>query len=222
MEKIYKKAKKYNSILINDAAQAIAHEKVSFNSCDVIAFSANKFYGPTGLGVLGIKSELLRKVSPSKFGGGSVANINKDNSWTLKDTITIFEPGTPDLAGIYMFNESLNFFDSIGYKRTNAILDDLSIYLHNELSKLDNIDLYSKPGDKIALINVKNVNAQDVATYLGDKNIYTIAGIFCAPYLRNIKSDNSYLRISLAIYNNYDDIDKLVNELKNGGDFLEF
>ncbi|EFF41478.1 aminotransferase class V-fold PLP-dependent enzyme [Mycoplasmopsis alligatoris] len=221
LKNIYKKANLNGTIIVNDAAQAIAHQEVSFDNCDVIAFSANKFYGPTGLGVLAIKDRVLKKIRPSKFGGGSVAKIDKNNNWTLKETIAAFEPGTPDLAGMFMFNKAIDFFNTIGYKKTKVILKKLSIYLHTRLSSLSNVEVFTQPGDIICLINVKNVNAQDVATYLGDRNIYTIAGIFCAPYLRNIKPNSSYLRISLGIYNDFSDIDKLTYELENGGMFLE-
>ncbi|WP_322910661.1 aminotransferase class V-fold PLP-dependent enzyme [Mycoplasmopsis felis] len=208
--------------LFNDAAQAISHSKVSLNLFDIVVFSTNKFYGPTGMGILAIKEDLLKKLRPVKFGGGTVNEINKDHSFVLKTDISVFEPGTPDIAGFFMFDKGLDFFNSIGYQRTQNILKNLSIYLHKKLMKLKNINVYSKPGHYIALINVKNINPQDVATYLGQKNIYTIAGIFCAQYLKNVVSEHSFLRISLGIYNNYDDIDKLVDELEKGGDFYAF
>ncbi|QZE12407.1 aminotransferase class V-fold PLP-dependent enzyme [Mycoplasma sp. Ms02] len=222
MDEIYTRAKDVGAIVVNDAAQAIAHQKVSLKNNDVIVFSTNKLYGPTGLGVLAIKEELLRTIRPVKFGGGSVAKIDTDMTWTLKETIQVYEPGTPNLAGIFMFDKSLDFLNEVGYKRTKEILEKLSNYLYDKLSLLENVDIVTNKGDYITLINIKNINAQDVATYLGSRNIYTISGIFCAPYLRNIKPDHSYLRISLGIYNTYEEIDKLVNELKNGGDFYDF
>lgn len=69
--------KKYNVILVNDAAQSISHQKTSLNEYDVIAFSFNKFYGPTGMGVLALKEKLIKKLSLSKFGGGSLAEVKK-------------------------------------------------------------------------------------------------------------------------------------------------
>ncbi|QCZ36567.1 aminotransferase class V-fold PLP-dependent enzyme [Mycoplasma nasistruthionis] len=215
-------AKANNTIIFNDAAQAISHEKVSMELSDIVVFSTNKFYGPTGMGVLAIKKPILTKLRPVKFGGGSVNEILKDNTWSLKKTISAFEPGTPDIAGFFMFDKSLDFFESISYNYTQSKLNTLSKYLHEKLNKLENVEVFSKSGDYIALINVKDINAQDVATYLGTKGIVTIAGIFCAPYLRNIQQNYSFLRISLGIYNNFEDIDKLIHELENGGDFYAF
>lgn len=222
LDKIYQLANEVGAYLVNDAAQSIAHSPTSLKKSHIIAFSANKFYGPTGLGVLAIQKNLLRNLKPAKFGGGSISEIKKNLEWTKRDTISLFEPGTPDLAGLFMFDKSLDYFFGIGYKRTQVILHDLSIYLHQKLAPLDNVEVFSNPGDYIVLLNVKGINSQDVATYLGTKNIYTIAGIFCAHYLRNIKDTYSYLRVSLGIYNTFEDIDKLVEALKNGGDFYAF
>ncbi|MFV8470519.1 aminotransferase class V-fold PLP-dependent enzyme [Mycoplasma sp. VS509_3] len=222
IETIAAKAHQYGAFLFDDAAQAISHEPVSLQVVDAIAFSTNKFYGPTGMGVLAINKNLLTQLKPVKFGGGSVNAIDANACWDPKNTIAAYEPGTPDIAGFFMFDKALDFFDQVGYKQTQEILYELSTYLHEALSNLPNVTVYTKAGDNIALINVNGINAQDVATYLGSKNIYTIAGIFCAPYLRNIQDTYSFLRISLGIYNNKSDIDKLVEELKNGGDFYAF
>ncbi|MHA3839524.1 aminotransferase class V-fold PLP-dependent enzyme [Mycoplasma sp. HF14] len=216
------KAHEVGAILFDDAAQAIAHQQVSLKEVDAIAFSTNKFYGPTGMGILAIRSNILSQLRPVKFGGGSVNAIDKNACWNPKQSIAVFEPGTPDIAGFFMFDKSLDFFQSVGYKQTQEILKELSKYLHDQLAQLPNVEVFTHAGDYIALINVKNINAQDVATYLGSKNIYTIAGIFCAPYLRNIQETYSFLRISLGIYNNKEDIDKLIDALKNGGDFYAF
>ncbi|WP_036452816.1 aminotransferase class V-fold PLP-dependent enzyme [Mycoplasma buteonis] len=216
------KARSFNAIIVADAAQAIIHQKVSLQKVDVAVFSCNKFYGPTGLGVLAIRKNLLAKLSPAKFGGGSITEIKKDSTWGLRQTITAFEPGTPNLAAFFMFDKALDFFNSVGYQKTQNILEDLSQYLHSKLAKLSNVKVYSNPGDYIAILNVKGIHPQDVATYLGSKNIYTRAGIFCALYMRNVLTEDSFLRISLAIYNTYEDIDKLVYELEHGGDFYAF
>ncbi|MCT4469655.1 aminotransferase class V-fold PLP-dependent enzyme [Mycoplasma sp. HS2188] len=221
LEKIYQKAKEVGAILVNDAAQAIVYEKVSMNNCDVVAFSANKFYGPTGLGVLAVNNEVLSKLNPVNFGGGSVLNIDRENNWIKIPSIDLFEPGTANFAGIYMFNAAIDFFNThIGYENTGKILNDISNYAHKELKKINNIQVYSQPSDHIILFNIDGVDSHDIAHYLGQNNIYVRSGLFCAHYVRNVKESNSYVRVSLGVYNTKSDVRKLVDALKKGGDFI--
>lgn len=224
LETIYKLCKEKNIILINDAAQVITHQKISLHNSDVIVFSGNKLYGPTGVGVLCVKEDLLRKLEPQKWGGGQVQNIDY-NAWTAKNSLYKYEPGTLNFAGILGLNAAVNFIKLISYKKINQIENKLANYLYDELSKLDNIVIESKRGDLILLFNVKNIPSQDVTSYLGHKNIYVRSGIFCAHMItknNNIKYKNSYIRISISFYNTKRDVDILVKTLKKGGDFLEF
>ncbi|ENY69590.1 Nitrogen fixation protein NifS [Mycoplasmopsis bovigenitalium 51080] len=221
LNEIYAKAQKYNAIVVNDAAQAIVNEQVSMQNADVVAFSTNKFYGPTGVGVLAVKNNLLKKLSPNIYGGGSVLGIAKDCNWIQNNSIEGFEPGTANFAGLHMFDAALTFFNqNIGYEKTNKIIRDLSNYTHKILKKVKNIEIYSKPGDHIVLFNIKQHDSHDVAHYLGTQNIYVRSGVFCAHYLKNIYNENSYVRVSLGIYNNKKDIKRLVEALNNGGDFI--
>ncbi|BAP00875.1 nitrogen fixation protein NifS [Mycoplasmopsis californica HAZ160_1] len=218
---VYKRAQEVRAIVVNDAAQAIVYERVYARENEVIAFSANKFYGPTGLGILALDNNLLRELDPVNFGGGSVLNIDSQCSWVKKDSIELFEPGTANFSAMYMFDKSLDFFnEKIGYELTSHKLSELSIYAHKILKKIPNIKIYSKPGSHIILFNVDGVDSHDVAHYLGTNNIYVRSGLFCAHYVRNIKNENSYVRVSLGIYNNKNEIRKLAEVLKNGGDFL--
>ncbi|ADV34180.1 hypothetical protein MBIO_0217 [Mycoplasmopsis fermentans PG18] len=217
---IYKKAKKFNTLVVNDAAQAIVYERVSLNNCDAIAFSSNKFYGPTGFGVLAVKKEILQKLEAPFVGGGIINNIDSEKQYTLSTAADRFEAGTPNLAAINMFSVSINFFNQIGYCETQKILDELSFYAYQELSKIEGIKLYSNPKNHIIIFNIKNYNSHDVSHYLGTKNIYVRAGVFCDHYLKKITKEKSFVRVSLGIYNTKKDIDKLVKALKEGGDFL--
>ncbi|MCE6061372.1 aminotransferase class V-fold PLP-dependent enzyme [Mycoplasmopsis agalactiae] len=221
IESLYKKCHKVGAILVNDAAQAIVYEKVSLQNCDVIAFSANKFYGPTGLGALIIKEDILKELDPVTFGGGTISSVNKDNSFIIKNNIEKFEPGTLNFAAIFMFNRSIDFFNQyIGYEKSKQILKKLSNYAYDELLKVQNIEIYSKRDDHIILFNIKGINSQDVAHFLGVNNIYVRSGIFCAHYLKNFACNDSFVRVSLGVYNNKNDINKLTHALKKGGDFI--
>lgn len=221
MKKLFKKAKENNCYIVNDAAQAISHEKVSAKYSDIIAFSANKFFGPTGLGVLYVSKNILNKVNVAKYGGGTIEYIKTSGKWKSKESIIKHEPGTLNLAGIFGLNEALKFFNNLDKKWMKKYLYDLSIYAYNRLSKLKNIKIVSKKGDSILLLKTLDVSSQDLASYLGHKKIYVRSGFFCAQYLNNV-IDSPLVRISLHIYNNKNDINKLFKTIKEGGDFIDF
>ncbi len=220
IKQIFKKAKEVGAILVNDAAQAISHEKVDSDYSDIIAFSSNKFFGPTGLGILYVSKNVLDNVKVKKFGGGALDYVKSDGKWKSKDSIIKHEPGTLNLAGIFGFYEALNFWNSLDKEWVKNYLKNLSSYAYDELSKIHNLEIFSKKGDPIILFEIKDTPSQDVASYLGHRNIYVRSGNFCAQYLGNMIS-NPLVRVSLHIYNNINDIDKLVSTLKKGGDFLD-
>ncbi len=221
IETLYKKAKEYNSLIINDAAQAISHEKVDAKYFDAIAFSSNKLFGPTGLGILFIDENLLSKLESKKYGGGAVENINKNGEWNRKKSIIQHEAGTLNLSGIFGFYEALVFFENIDKKLMQKYLENLSIYAHKELSKIKDVIVLSNPKDFIILFEIKNISAQDISSYLGHKNVYVRSGWFCAQYLKYVHS-NPTIRVSLHIYNNKNDIDILCDLLKKKEDYLDF
>lgn len=221
IDEVYKKCQEVGAYLLNDAAQSIAYQKTSFENADIIVFSTNKFYGPTGLGILAMRREILDQCEAKRYGGGSVDYITANNEWKSKDSILMHEPGTMHLAGIFGFNAALDYFNSLDLKEINSYIDDLAKYLFDELSKIDNLRIASKRGDSIVLFWMKGSEPQDVSSFLGHHNIYVRSGIFCNQYLKRIK-DKSYIRISLSFYNTKDDIDKLCHALRNGGDFLGF
>ncbi|UWD33901.1 aminotransferase class V-fold PLP-dependent enzyme [Mesomycoplasma molare] len=221
-DEIYKKAKENNAIVLNDAAQAIAHEKVTFKNSDVVVFSANKMYGPTGLGVLAIKNKILKNINPVFFGGGAVEKIESSNDWVSKKGVSAFEPGTPNLAAIWQFEKSIDLINEIKIENIHELNLELSKYLYDQLLTIKDIKIASKRGDFITLFNIKNYASQDIASYLGHKDIYVRSGNFCSKLIPLVEDENDYVRVSLAFYNDKSDIDKLIQALKEGGDFLSF
>lgn len=222
LNEIYKKCKKYNAILVNDCAQAIVHKKIVFNNCDVLAFSGNKIYGPTGTGALIIKEELLEKLKPVKWGGGQVQNIFDLCGWNIRNSSSKWEPGTPNFSGLLQLGAAIEFFTSFDMDEIFNEERKIAEYAYDKLLEVPNIKIDSKRGDKIILFNIKNIPAQEIASYLGNRNIYVRSGAFCAYKFKEVPNlSNSYVRISLAMYNGKSDINKLVKELKNGGNFIE-
>ncbi len=215
------KAKKYQALIINDAAQAISHEEVNAKYFDAITFSSNKFFGPTGLGILYINKNLLTKIKSKKYGGGTVEKIEENGQWTRKPSIIQHEAGTLNLSAIFGFYEALVFYENIDKEAMKKYLKDLSIYAHKKLRNIKDIVVLSKSEDFIILFEVKNISAQDISSYLGHKNIYVRSGYFCAQYLQYVHN-NPTIRVSLHIYNDKKDIDVLCDLLNHKEDFLDF
>lgn len=217
-KQLYLKAQENGAIVINDAAQAIAHQDVSFKDSDVIVFSGNKLYGPTGIGVLAVKTNILTKLKPVTFGGGAINQINSNN-WIAKSGVEKFEPGTLNLAGIIGLSKALDYFKNSEFYKSYEI--ELAKYAHKKLKEVTGIKLYSLCGDINIIFNIKNYAAQDVANYLGKRKIIVRAGMHCAHMLNEIFDNKATIRISIAAYNNHEDIDNLVKILSKGGDFLD-
>lgn len=217
LNKVYEIAKARNIILINDAAQAITTEKVSLDNADVVVFSSNKLFGPTGSGVLAVRKELLNKLRPTTFGGGATAFLKMDTTYGVKESIERFEAGTPNTAGIIGMGAGIDYFNA--HTEDLKSLKELAKYAHDQLSTNKDITIHSQRGDEIIIFNVGNVPSQDVVDALSRKNIYLRSGVFCASL--NRADQNGSVRCSLAIYNTREDIDKMVNAIREGG-FFDF
>ncbi|PAK20969.1 hypothetical protein CJJ23_04480 [Mycoplasmopsis agassizii] len=216
-----------NIILVNDAAQAIVHEEVKLKNNQIIIFSANKFFGPTGLGFSIISKNIFNKIKPKIFGGGATNDIlfkkdNKSIDIVLKENIDGYEPGTSNLAGIMAMHGALDFADKFNTLEAKNKIIELSNYFVKELKKIENykINIYQRRDKFIVLFNIKNYHSQDISSYLASKNLYVRQGKFCSYLSFDNENDESFVRISFGIYNTKSDVDKLIYELKNGGDFF--
>ena len=218
IKEISKIAHDNNILMVVDAAQSVGHSKIDVQDFDIdfMAFSGHKMYGPTGIGVLYGKFELLDKVTPTNYGGGMNAVFNRDGYVELREIPTRLEGGTPNIEGVLGLSAAIDYIEKIGIEKINEYEKKLRKYLISELLKLDFIDIYNKEVDtNIVAFNIKNVFAQDTAVYLDKYNICVRAGNHCAKILGNELNINNTVRISLAFYNNKEEIDLLINVLKN-------
>lgn len=218
IKEISKIAHDNNILLVVDAAQGIAHQKIDVQDMDIdfMAFSGHKMYGPTGIGILYGKFDLLDKVRPFNYGGGMNAIFTKDGYVELREIPTRLEGGTPNIEGVLGLSAAIDYIENIGIDNINKYEKDLRKYLINELEKLDFIELYNKEVDtNIVVFNIKGVFAQDTAVYLDKYNICVRAGNHCAKILDNEINISNTVRISLSFYNNKEEIDLLINVLKN-------
>jgi len=215
---ISKLAHENNIMVVVDASQSIAHIPVDVQKLDIdfMAFSAHKMYSTTGTGVLYGKFDLLDKLVPINYGGGMNAIFTKDGFYELREIPTRLEAGTPNIEGVIALGEVIDYLSSIGMDKIYRYEHDLRKYLISELSKLDFIELYNKYNDSaIVAFNIKGVFSQDTAVYLDKYNICVRAGNHCAKILNNVFPVNNTCRISLSFYNTKEEVDALINVLKN-------
>ena len=218
IKEICKFAHENDIFVVVDGAQSLPHMKVDVQDldCDFLAFSAHKMYGPTGLGVLYGKRELLENLEPINLGGGMNESFDNPDAIILKDLPTRLEAGTPNIASVIAFSESIKYIQKIGIDKINEKEQQLRKYLIEKLVRIPHIDIINLEADSgIVTFNVNNIFAQDVAYYLNKYNICVRAGNHCAKILKNATNVTNTIRVSLAFYNTESEIDTLVELLKD-------
>lgn len=213
-------AHKKNIYVVVDAAQSIAHTKVDVQKLDIdfLAFSAHKIYGPTGVGVIYGKFNFLDKLIPRNYGGGMNAIFTTDGYLELREIPVRLEAGTPNIAGVIGLGAAIDYVNNIGIDNIKEYEHMLKRYLVSKLKQLDFIEIYNEfNSGSIVAFNIKNVFSQDTAVYLDKYNICVRAGNHCAKILNNVFNVNNTCRISLSFYNTKEEIDKLIEVLKNSG-----
>ena len=212
-----------NNIIFNvDGAQSVPHMKVDFknSNIDFLSFSGHKMCGPTGVGVLVGKRELLEKMEPLCYGGGMNNYFEEDNSYELKDIPTRFEAGTPPIAEVIGLGEAIEYLMNIGMDKIREHEKKLKEYLIDRIKDIDNLIIYNNSDTGIFSFNIDRVFAQDASIYLNHYNIYVRAGNHCAKLLKDEINIKNTVRVSMYFYNNYEDVDKLVDCLKNSHDIF--
>lgn len=224
IEKIGKICKEKNIYFVVDAAQSVSHIPIDVVKANVsfLAFSAHKMTGPTGVGVLYGKKELLNDMQPLKYGGGMNQSFESDNSYILKDYPIKFEAGTPPIAEVIGLGEAIKFITDIGVEKIHDHEYSLKKYLIDNLEKIPNIVLYNKNSKSgIVTFNIKGVFSQDTSVYLNHYNIAIRAGNHCAKILKDDLNIKNTCRISIYLYNTKEEIDKVIEVLKNSKDIFK-
>ena len=211
-------AHKNNILTLVDGAQSVPHMKVDVQDLDIdfLTFSAHKMCGPTGVGVLYGKKELLKDIKPIIFGGGMNADFSHDGTRIYKSMPDRLEAGTPNIAGVIGFGYVIKYLLEIGFDNIHKYELELKDYLIKRLKEIKEIKVYnenSKSG--IVTINYEGIFPQDLSIYLDKYNICTRAGNHCAKILKDELHIKNTCRISLYFYNNKEEIDKLIEALKN-------
>ena len=211
-------AHKHNIMVVLDAAQSAGHMKIDVQDLDVdfLALSAHKMYGPTGVGVLYGKEEVLKNIKPIIFGGGMNSSYGSDMTRVYDELPQLLEAGTPNIADVIAFGSVIEYINNIGLDKINEYEKDLKKYAIKKLKENKNIIIYNEHSEgSIVTINYKDVFAQDLAIYLNKYHICVRAGNHCSKILKDDLNIKNTVRISFAFYNTFEEIDKLVDALNN-------
>lgn len=211
-------AHKHNILVVVDGAQSVPHMKIDVNDLDVdfLAFSAHKMCGPTGVGILYGKENLLEEMYPTTFGGGMNASFSSDLSKEYDLVPRKFEAGTPNIEGVITFGYIIDYLNNIGMDNIHKYLLDLKKYAVNKLKEIEDLVIYNENNDSnLITFNKVGIFAQDLSIYLSKRNICIRAGNHCAKMLKEVINVKNTCRVSLYFYNTKEDIDALVEALKN-------
>lgn len=207
-----------NILLVVDGAQSVPHIAVDVKEMDIdfLAFSAHKMCGPTGVGVLYGKYELLDKLKPTVVGGGMNSTFSSDLESEYNSLPHRLEAGTPNIAGVIAFGKVISYLNNIGMDKIHKYELELKDYALSRLKENKNIIIYNENAESgIIAINYKDVFAQDLAIYLNKYNICVRAGNHCAKILKEEINVKNTCRISFYLYNTKEEIDRLIDALSN-------
>ena len=223
IKEITKIAHENNILVVVDGAQSVPHLKTDVKDLDIdfLAFSGHKMTGPTGVGVLYAKYELLDQIKPINLGGGMNEEFDTPESIELKPIPTRLEAGTPNIEGVIGLKAAIEYLNKIGMEKIHEHELELKKLLVEQLKMIPHITIYnSNSTSGIVAFNVDGIFAQDVAVYLNKHKVCVRAGNHCAKILKEeIKVANT-VRASIYLYNNQEDILKLVDLLKDRNKIL--
>ncbi len=209
-------AHKAGAVLVVDAAQAAPHLKVDVQDidCDFLGFSGHKMCGPTGIGVLYGKKQLLENMEPIEFGGEMIDFVGLYES-TWKELPWRFEAGTPIIAGAIGLGAAIDFLEEIGLDTITEHEHKLAAYAMEKMSTVDGLTIYGPKSAEnragVITFNIEDVHPHDVATVLDAEGIAVRAGHHCAQPLMKWLNVSATARASFYLYNSEDDVDKFVD-----------
>lgn len=224
VKELAKIAHDYGAVIAVDGAQSVPHipTDVKELGIDFLSFSGHKMCGPTGIGVLWGRYDLLSKMDPFLTGGGMNSKFDMCGNVKYLNPPSKFEAGTIHLAGIIGLRAAIEFLNDIGMENIFKHEEMLRDYFIEKTKNLDNLIIYNKYASTgIFTFNVKGVFAQDEATYLNSKGIAVRSGQHCAKILIDFLGEVATVRMSTYLYTTKEDIDALVDALKDGGDILD-
>jgi len=217
VEKIIEKAKAVGAKVLIDGAQAASHISINMQDLDVdfYCFSAHKLYGPTGVGVLYGKEDILNEL-PAYQGGGEMIKEVSFKKTTYAGLPHKFEAGTPNIAGVVAFKAAINFITGLGINNIAKYEEELLQYATQEVLKIEGLKIYGTANDKSAIIsfNINELHPYDIGMIIDKMGIAIRTGHHCTQPIMERFNIPGTARISLAVYNTKDEIDICIKAIK--------
>ncbi|AZQ41257.1 cysteine desulfurase [Streptococcus periodonticum] len=215
-----------NALLVVDGAQSVPHMKIDVQDLDVdfFSFSGHKMLGPTGIGVLYGKEELLERMSPVEFGGEMIDFVYEQEA-TWKELPWKFEAGTPNIAGAIGLAVAIDYLDKIGMETVHQYEQELIAYVFPKLQAVEGLTIYGSEDltqrSGVISFNLAGLHPHDVATALDYEGVAVRAGHHCAQPLLSYLGVAATVRASFYLYNTKADCDKLVEALQKTKEFFD-
>ncbi len=217
-------AHKVGAKVFIDGAQAIAHKKVDLQELDVdfFAFSGHKMFGPTGVGVLYGKEDLLNQMPPYQ-GGGDMIDVVTFDKTTYNTLPHKFEAGTPSISAVIGLGMAVDYINHVGLKNIQEAEEELLNYATEKLKSIPGLIVYGEAKEKASVVSfgLKGIHPHDIASLTDKEGVAIRTGHHCAQPLMKFLCVPATCRASLSIYNNQEDIDQLYEALVKVKQFFE-
>lgn len=217
IKKLIDKAHQVGAKVLIDGAQSIQHLQINVSqlNCDFFVFSGHKVFGPTGIGVLYGKEEILDKLPPYQGGGDMISKVTFEQ--TTYNTLPLkFEAGTPHIAGAIGLGSAIEFLKSIDLEGAAIYEQQLTQYAQNKLAQIEGIQLIGLADEKTSVVSftIDNMHPFDIGTLLDKQGIAVRTGHHCTQPLMDFYQIVGTVRASFAFYNTHKEIDTFIDALK--------
>ena len=217
VRKLIQKAHKNDIRIMIDGAQAVQHMKVNVVELDVdfYCFSGHKMYGPTGIGILYGKKEILDKMEPYQGGGDMIKSVTFEKT-IYNDVPHIFEAGTPNIVGAIGLGKAVEFIEDITVEEIEKHELDLLNYATDKINKIEGVQIIGNSKDKASVISfvMEGIHPHDIGTIMDNLGIAIRAGHHCTQPVMDFYEIPATARASFAIYNTKEDVDKLIDGIQ--------
>ena len=224
IKEICMKAHSIGAKVLVDACQYAVHKKIDVQEfdCDFLAFSGHKVYGPTGIGVLYGKYDLLAQMPPYQYGGDMIEHVSFEET-TFAMPPARFEAGTPAIAQAVGLAASLQYLMQFDFSAIEAYEAELTRYMSREMLNVNGLKIVGNIPDKggVCSFSIQGIHPQDLAFVLGKEGVAVRTGHFCAEPLVNLLGYTSLARASLGIYSTKEDVDDFIKALYKAKSFFE-